>query len=259
MAIAIWLDERLRDLLMWPVNLVRDFPIRFARLLQTLWAGALGLVQLIPASVQAAQAGRLSAWLGQQGGKLGGWLHRLLVQLFDLLGGPEIFEFFFHLGANTVPLSGDEIAAVSSVLGPNALRYGDVRIVQAGIFDLIFKMNGNLAFATWHSINLPRNGRHSRANLDTIVHELTHVYQYERVGSRYLGEAIYVLIKTKRQCYHYGRSEGLRVACADGKQYRDFNREQQAQIAQDYFSRQRLGKDVSAYKPFITQLQAGEL
>jgi hypothetical protein len=256
-AVTHWLSERLRDVTMWPINLVRDFPIRLGRLLHTLGQGALGLIFVWPALWAALQAGQMRTWSGQTLAGFGGWLHRLLTQLFDLGGGPEVGQIVMRLITRTTPLTGDEIASISSVLGPNALRYEDIRVAEGGLFDLIFKLNGNLAFATWHTVNMPREGHHTRANRAIMVHELTHVYQYERVGTRYLGEAIYMLIKTKRDCYNYGASGGLQQACDAGRTYRDFNREQQAQITQDYYTLRQRGADVSAYEPFITQAQTG--
>jgi hypothetical protein len=256
-AVSHWIGERLRDATLWPINLVRDLPLRLSRLLQTLWQALMGLIFVWPALFVAAQRGNLRAWLGQTGGELAGWLHRLLTQTFDLLGGPEIGQFVMHLITRTTPLTGDEIATMSSVLGPNALRYEDIRVAEGGLFDLIFKLNGNLAFATWHTVNMPREGHHTRANRAILVHELTHIYQYERVGTRYLGEAIYMLIKTKRDCYNYGAADGLQQACDAGRTYRDFNREQQAQITQDYYTLRERGVDVSAYEPFLAQVRAG--
>lgn len=256
-AVFHWLSERLRDVAQWPINFIRDLPTRLSRLAQTVWQGLKAVFLIWPALFAATQTGQVRPWLGQTAAQLGGWLHRLLTQLFDLLGGPEIFQFIMHLITRTTPLTGEEIADISAVLGPNALRYEDIRVAEGGLFDYIFKLNGNLAFATWHTVNMPREGHHTRANRAILVHELTHVYQYERVGTRYLGEAIYMLIKTKRDCYNYGAAAGLQQACASGHTYRDFNREQQAQITQDYFTLRQRGADVTAYEPFIAQAQAG--
>lgn len=254
-----WLGERLRDLVMWPVNLVRDFPVRITRLAKTVWRGIRGVVFVLPEAWRASRDADFKRWLRWKSGRFFDWLHQFLTQIFDLLGGPEIGEFLMHLAARTTPLTGDELEAITGVLGPEAMRFGDVRVVEGGVFDWIFKRNGNLAFATWHSINLPRTGRHTRQNLPIVVHELTHVYQYEQVGSRYLGEAVYMLIKTKRDCYNYGGAAGLETACTAGRCYRDFNREQQATITQDYYDLKSRGKDVTAYDSFIAQVQAGDL
>lgn len=258
-AVFHWLAERLRDASMWPINLVRDLPLRLGRWLCTLWRGARGIVYLLPEWTTARREGRVAVWRRWKLGRLADGLHQLAAQTFDLVGGPEVAQFFMHLITQTTPLTGPEIAKIASVLGPDALRFGDVRVAEGGLFDLIFKYNGNLAFATWHTINLPRTGRHTRTNLPIVVHELTHVYQYERVGSRYLGEAIYVLIKTKRDCYNYGGVEGLQSACADGRRFSDFNREQQAKITQDYFDLHEKGSDVTAYEPFLAQARAGKI
>ena len=258
-SIATWLSERLRDAAMWPVNLIRDFPVRSGRLIKTIGYGVVGAARFFPGAVQAARRNELGLWLPQAAGSSAGWLHRFIVQIFDLLGGPEIAQFLMHLVTKTTPLNGDEIAIISSILGPSGLRYGEVRVAEGGLFDLIFKYNGNMAFATWHTINLPRTGRHTRATLPIVVHELTHVYQYERIGSRYLGEAIYVLVKTNRKCYDYGSAEGLRTAAAAGRELCDHNREQQAMIIQDYFVLREKGADVAPYEPFLAHLRAGNL
>jgi hypothetical protein len=258
-AVFYWLAERLRDLSMWPINLVRDFPVRVSRLTGTLWRGGRGLIFFLPELWRAARSGDFGGWVHGQNGRFFNWLHHLITQIFDLLGGPELGEFLMHLFTRTTPLTPAEINIIASVLGPDALRFGDVRVVEGGIFDWVFKINGNLAFATWHAINLPRFGRHTRQNLPIVVHELTHVYQYECVGSRYLGEAIYMLIKTKRDCYNYGGQSGLQTACTVGKCYRDFNREQQAKITQDFYDLNAQGKDVTAYEPFIAQVRARDI
>lgn len=259
MTVVIWLGERLRDLLMWPLNLWRDFPVRFGRLRRTCRQGLVGLAHLLPAGFEAAGSGRFRSWLRLTIGQAIGGLHLLLAQLFDLVGGPELAQFWLHLITNTTPLSQAEVALITAIVGPERMRYRDVRVAEGGLMDLIFKLNGNLAFATWHTINLPRSGRHTRANLAVLVHELAHVYQYEQVGSRYLGEAIYMLIKTRRDCYDYGGPAGLQIAAAAGKQYRAYNREQQAKMVEDYFARRQQGLDTAAYEPFIAQLRAGNL
>ncbi len=258
-ALFLWLGERLRDFFMWPTNLVRDFPIRIGRLFTSFLRAIDAILFFFPELLDAIRYKELKSWLRYKIGRFFDWLHQVTAQMFDLVGGPELAEFLMHLLAKTTPLSGPETAMIAEILGPQAMRYGDVRVVEGGIFDLIFKVNGNLAFATWHSINLPRTGRHTRENKSIVVHELTHVYQFERVGSRYLGEAIYMLVKTKRDCYNYGGINGLSTACLAGRRYQHFNREQQAMITQDYYSRSVRDLDVSAYEPFIGQLRTGEI
>ncbi len=257
-----WFIERLRDVLMWPANLLRDFPVRLKRLGHTLWRAAAGSTNFLTKS--RGKVTRPEEKESSRQGDLFSWLHQLLAQSFDLIGGPEILQFLTHLITNTTPLTDDEIAMISSILGPDKMRYKEIRVAEGGLLESIFRRNGSLAFSTWRTVHFPKHdgGRrhpHTRSNLPIVVHELTHVYQYHQVGSRYLGEAIYQLIKTKRNCYDYGFIKGLESAAAAGKKFSDFNREQQAQIVQDYFTLLQKEADVTAYEPFIRQLRDGAI
>jgi hypothetical protein len=257
-----WLRERLRDAWLWPLNFVRDFPARSGRLAMTLFVGGKALL-LAPGLIWHAIRKRTLRqetlrWLRQTAV----WLHLFLAQLFDLVGGPEICQFVTHLGMHTTPLTAAELTAVQPIFGLNNLRYRDVRVAQGGILNLIFRYNGGLAFATWYTVHIPqveneigRRGRNGRDKLSLLVHELTHVFQYHHVGSRYLGEAIYYLVTTQRNCYQYGGAAGLQSCSQQGKMFRQFNREQQAQIVQDYFVKTQTGQDCSAYLPYLAQLQ----
>jgi hypothetical protein len=55
--------------------------------------------------------------------------------------------------------------------------------------------------------------------------------------------------------YDYGGESALRQATAQGKRFVDFNTEQQADILKDYYRRKKSGQDVSAYEPFVAQVQ----
>ncbi|MGH2535998.1 MAG: eCIS core domain-containing protein [Candidatus Promineifilaceae bacterium] len=226
--------QLLADFSRWPANLVRDFPQRAGRLL-----GAL-----------AAPPQRLSAR------SLGIWLHGLGCYLFDLAGGPEMAETGLRLLTDSRPLTAAERATAAGVFGPRAIRFDQVRVAQGGILERAFRLNGGRAFATWHTINLPSR---PEKDLSLIVHELTHVYQYERVGTVYIGQGLWVQRQKGHAAYHYGGAAGLAECLTSGLHLHDFNREQQGQIAQDYCRRLSRGEDVSAYEPFIAELRAGIL
>lgn len=266
-AVLYWLKERLHDAWLWPLNLVRDFPARSGRLVRTLFAGGKSLLFAPLFLWQVGRSRTVKPQLRHVIRQTGIWLHLLLVQLFDLVGGPEICQFVMHLGMHTTPLTAAERTAVHPLFGPNNLRYQDVRLAEGGILNLIFRYNGGLAFATWYTIHLPKVAREggtgtavsSRENLPLLIHELTHLFQYHHLGSRYLGEAIYYLVTTNRSCYQYGGAAGLSSGHQQGKTFRHFNREQQAQIVQDYFTQLQKKQDISAYLPYLTQLKQGQL
>ncbi len=253
-----WLGERVTDARQWLRNLVHFLPARAARLVVTLQAGLLGVLLFAPGGLRAWQRGgraEVRPWLHSRQRQGTFRLVQLLLQVLDLFGVPEVFALVWRGLTRTSRLTAAEIAAASAVLGPHALRYEDVRIAEGGILHLVFRFNGNRAFAVFHTINLPLTGRHTRDHLDIVLHELVHVYQYERAGSRYFAEA---LLAQRREGYGYGGAEGLQHAHSHGRRLSDFNREQQAQIVQDYFV--HLDEvDRAAYEPFIGELRRGRI
>lgn len=254
-----WLAERARDASMWVINLIRDLPARLARLAQTLWEGLSGVVTFIPEAIMALRSGGIrgfAGWLWEKAKRGGAWLLTLVARVFDTLGGPELVEFVTHILTRATPLTDAEKTAAKSVLGPSAIRYDDVRVAESGLLSIIFRLNNGRAFATFHTINLPSTGAHGRSNVAIVVHELTHVYQYEKVGTLYLGQAIHAQATIG---YGYGGAAGLQADRAAGKRYRDYNREQQAQIAQDYYTLKSTGGTTADYDPFIAELRAGDL
>jgi len=217
---------------MWLLILFRELPRRFGRLLGVLFAP--------PAHMTL--------------GAFGFWTHALFWYTFDLFAGPEIFQAMLRLATDTRALTQDEISAATQVLGPKAIRYRSVRIAQRGILKKVFGLNKGRAFATWYTINMPEGKDRNQA---LLVHELTHTYQYERVGSIYIGQGLWVQRKLGRKAYDYGGPAGLRTSWAAGKRYKDYNREQQGQIAQDYCTLVMSDGETVAYEPFIAELRQG--
>jgi hypothetical protein len=255
---AHWLADRVEDAGAWLATFVRYLPARVLRLSVTLTAAIVGTAKLPPGVIRAARPGRGEVRVFLRGCARRGAFRtaQFCLELLDLIGMPEIFAFIWRMATRVSPLTGEEIAAASLVLGPRALRYQDVRVAEGGVLRWIFKRNGNRAFATFHTVNLPEEGHHQRSNLEIVVHEVIHVYQYERAGSRYFAEA---LLGQQEEGYGYGGPDGLLEAVTRGKRFADFNREQQAQIAQDYLAALRLRAPLAPYEPFIDQLRQGRI
>ena len=226
------MSESLRDAVMWPKNLVRDLGRRTGRI-----AAALQTVGQIHGNESLTY-----------------WVQAMLWYCFDFVGGPEIVQFFLRAVTDVRQLTYEEIESAEITLGEGAVRFEDVRIATGGMLDSFFRMNGNRAFATWHTVNLPA------VKLDSIsllVHELTHVLQYERLGSVYITQGLSVQHKHGKRAYDYGGREGLLESHAEGKRLKDYNREQQGQIAQDYIALVADDQDTEAYRPFIDDLKQG--
>ncbi len=187
---------------------------------------------------------------------------RPIFKAFDLLQGPRILQLVWHLLTRVSRLTQDETDAAGQVLGPGAVRYAAVRVAEGRILRLIFKRNGDRAFTLFHTINLPVSGRHSKGNLDLLVHEMVHVRQFKKVGSVYIWQA---LRAQKTNGYSYGGPDQLAKDRKKGKRFSDYNREQQGQIAQDYYNRvltyapPENDPERLAFQPFIDDLQAGIL
>jgi len=185
-----------------------------------------------------------------------------IFKIVDTLRIPRVLEIVWHLLTEVCTLTEQEINAGISVLGADSISYSAVRVAQSRILNMIFKLNGNRAFTTFHTINLPQTGSHARSQLDVTVHELTHVFQYERIGSVYIWQA---LRAQRTNGYYYGGWQQLQHDRENGKHFRDFNREQQGQIAQDYYNDiVEAGRSVDdpirkAYEPFINELRDGDL
>ncbi len=189
-------------------------------------------------------------------------MNALIANVVDIFQGPRVFQFFWHFLVGVSRLTESEIKAASLVLGENSIKYRSVRVAEGRLLTQIFKRNGGRAFTTFHTVNLPLSGHHSREHLELLIHELVHVYQFELIGTDYIFQA---LRAQKEGGYFYDSWPGLNKWRADGKHFKDYNREQQGQIAQDY------QKDVieaglleanevrAAYEPFIAELKLGQL
>jgi hypothetical protein len=113
---------------------------------------------------------------------------------------------------------------------------------------------GDNAIALGHHLLFPRRLRTSVESLAAgdvgdlawLIHELTHVWQAERIGWRYLGQALWVHLRHQESAYDFG-GEPAMLAAIDGRRpLRSFNVEQQAEIARACYLRRRVCADMQA-------------
>lgn len=90
--------------------------------------------------------------------------------------------------------------------------------------------------------------------VDWLVHELTHVWQFQQMGWSYLWKALIAQFKEKAKAYDFGGEDGLQKSRQKSIKFKDFNPEQQGNIVQSYYARKRLKKDISAWQPFIDEI-----
>ncbi len=89
-----------------------------------------------------------------------------------------------------------------------------------------------------------------------LVHELFHVYQYDRGwwSASVLAHEMYLQATLRWNMYEYGDKEDLQKAFDEGKPFSDFNPEQQASIVEDYFVFWRQGQRAIEHARYVDPL-----
>jgi len=91
--------------------------------------------------------------------------------------------------------------------------------------------------------------------LGWLIHELTHIWQYQHLGWPYLFKALNVQLKEGTKAYQFGGEDGLHTRNSQGWKLSDFNLEQQGDIARSYYERLVRGEDTRAWSRYITAIQ----
>lgn len=143
----------------------------------------------------------------------------------DLLFFPDFLMFLNRIfKPNTRRLSEREIALARSVFG-ETIDYQKVRLDEksfVGCRQFRFAYVGFYFVNSWGQLSDP-----------VLIHELVHVWQYQRLGSVYIPRALWA--QRTPEGYNYGGISALKIAMEQGKALMDFNYEQQADIVADYF------------------------
>jgi hypothetical protein len=197
----------------------------------------------------------------------GRWLGFAALRTFDLVSGGELVNFVEHvIKPNTRSLTPVEIAEAKRVFG-ESLGYWRVRIdewsliAHYGAWDYRRrrkKKAEGMAMTIYNTIHFSRklNTAPGENDMDWLIHELTHIAQHEHAGGVFMVES---LIAQGGQGYDYGGPAALA-----GRDFADFNREQQGDIAKDYYRILTGDKSVSdaervEYERVIEQLRKGKL
>ena len=200
------------------IEWIKNLPARVGRLLTHVWEG---VKSLKPWSLKWWESfGQLSTW-----GGLLKWLGTVLVDLLEIAGIGEIAETISDfIKFNTRPLDAREIAIARSVFG-NSINYSLVRVDEGAILGPSWS---DRPYTSFHTINSWKG-----MSDDTLIHELTHVWQYEQDGAIYMPQAIHAQVAGAG--YDYGGVTELQKRQKGGQGLTSFNREQQAQILEDYY------------------------
>lgn len=173
-------------------------------------------------------------------------------------------------------LSPSELAEVRLVFG-DGLDTGRVWVSEGGYFPNFIADIGALLQGrkrTWdNAVTLGDTSHFPRAlrtapeqlaqdltDMAWLVHELTHQWQFQTVGWRYLAEALSVQLSQGPAGYDYKGKHGspreaLRAARSANRHLADFNREQQGDLARDYYLARKRGEDAVDWEPFLDEVR----
>ncbi len=98
-------------------------------------------------------------------------------------------------------------------------------------------------------------GHPENYKLGWLIHELTHAWQYQHLGWRYLWLALSAQFRQKGAAYNFDGEDGLKKRHRDAWTLQKFNLEQQGDIARTYYDRLSHGLDVSAWLPYVEEFQ----
>ena len=154
---------------------------------------------------------------------------RVLESFFRLADWLLFPEFLMLLNRifkpNTRRFTKREIALARSVFG-ETIDYQKVRLDEKsfiGCRQFRFAYVGFYFINSWGKLSDP-----------VLIHELVHVWQYQRLGSVYIPRALWA--QQTPEGYNYGGISALKKATEQGKALTDFNYEQQGDIVADYFA-----------------------
>ncbi len=158
-------------------------------------------------------------------------------------------EKVFTVGLEVSPIRVNEGSSIPNLIG----RIGAVFRRTAPPTLNAIAIGNTCYFPVELVTNQPEHANWLR-DIGWLMHELTHAWQYQHDGIRYLFEAI--LAPT----YTYAPSgqtvdTALNGFSKAGKVFRDFNREQQGDIVRDYYFYLKQNADVSAWDTYLKELR----
>jgi hypothetical protein len=147
-----------------------------------------------------------------------------ITKIVDFFQLDHIYDRVAAFGkSNTRPMSDEEIEIAKSIFSKH-IDYQVVRIDEKSFS----AKRLHVKYVSFNTINSWGKMSH-----DVLIHELVHIWQYQKLGSVYIAEALAAQRTTEG--YDYGGCEALENALREEKNLTHFNFEQQGDIVQDFF------------------------
>ena len=191
---------------------VYNLPVRLRRLILHLSTGFTGLFKR--AENQQRPVNRFLWW----------WIEFVFF-LLDCLLIPEVYDSLMDFTKwKTRHLTASEKELSRKIFG-NSIDLDRVRIDESAA--VACKRYG-ICYVSFYTIN-----SWGRFNTVLLIHELVHVWQFERLGSVYIPRAL--MAQRLNPSYNYKGIEKLKSVKAKNGSLEDFNLEQQADLVADYY------------------------
>jgi hypothetical protein len=196
---------------------ITRLPERLVRLIKVLWEG-----------VRSVQPWALKWWESLAKADTWSdflqWLGTNLINILEVAGVGELYETVMDfIKFNTRKMTGTEMDEATGVFG-GSINLELVRIDEHAVLGPSWTKR---AYTSFHVIN-------GWGGIDdaTLIHELTHVWQYQQAGAIYMPQALHA---QGAGGYAYDGAQGLKDRKNAGQGLLSFNREQQAQIVEDFY------------------------
>jgi hypothetical protein len=155
------------------------------------------------------------------------WPVDFLFYLQDLLFCPEIYTTALVITKSELrPVNDLEEYLIQEIYKDTI----DSRFILINDHTTSFIKKYAYAFVTYNTIHFDKE-----ISEPIVVHELMHIYQYQKFGSVYLYRC--AKAQLSKYNYDYGGVERLSIGLEKGKTIFHYNFEQQAMIVEDYFRR----------------------
>ncbi len=220
--------EKLKGIALRAKRWITSLPARLKRLVVHLWKG---VKSLKPWSIEWWKSlGKAETWKN-----FGLWLGELVIYGLEVMGAGEILETLTDfIKFNTRPMTSTEETEAKRVFG-NKINYSLVRIDEYSLIAWIGKKKekaDHMAVTTFHTINFSRKieAQKGTGDMAWLIHELVHVWQYEKMGAMYMARAVHA---QNNAGYNYKGINKLREKKSQGLD--GFNLEQQGDIISDYY------------------------
>lgn len=157
------------------------------------------------------------------------------------LQGQAAFAIHSRPLINDISSSYDECSDAKAVFG-DSIDLAKVRVVTSPVISAPTTLGNTIRIPP--SYVMPRS---------VLIHELTHVWQFQTKGTRYISDS--VLHQTAAMLTKGDRDVAYKYKIEPNKSFHDYTAEQQAMIIQEYFVKPWLRNDPD-YKRILEEVRA---